>query len=76
MTKATSGPSRAPAVSMARWTPKERPSRSAGLESEMRASRGAVRRPLPVRSMPMTAAIPPIEAPTAGSPSLLIADMA
>ena len=47
---ASSGPTTAPSVSKARWTPKEAPSLSRALLSEMSASRGAVRMPLPSRS--------------------------
>ncbi len=53
---AASGPSRAPAVSSARCTPKARPCSPGGTDSEISASRGAVRRPLPVRSAASTAA--------------------
>jgi hypothetical protein len=57
--KATSGPASAPAVSMARCTPKARPRSLPELANEMRASLGAVRTPLPVRSAATTAAIGP-----------------
>ena len=48
--KAISGPSIAPAVSSERWTPNAVASCSRSLESEISASRGAVRMPFPVRS--------------------------
>ena len=48
----------APAVSIARWTPKAVPSPAGVLLSEISASRGAVRIPLPVRS---TSTIPATE---------------
>lgn len=57
MRNATSGPSSAPAVSMARCTPKARPRVSGAEDSEISASRGAVRSPLPVRSTARTAPI-------------------
>ena len=47
---ATSGPSTAPVVSSARCTPNAVPSWSLGVDSEIIASRGAVRMPLPMRS--------------------------
>ena len=71
---ATSGPSIAPAVSSARWTPKAVPKRSGGELSEMIASRGAVLMPLPIRSI----MIRPVSANhgpwIATKPSLVIAD--
>ncbi len=44
---ASSGPSMAPAWSMARWKPKARPRSSSGATAASSASRGALRRPLP-----------------------------
>ena len=71
--KPSSGPSIAPQVSIARCTPKAVPSSSCGLLSEIIASRGAVRIPLPIRSMSSTAARPP-KAVVASRPSLQIAE--
>ena len=65
MPKAISGPSIAPALSIARCTPKEVARLSLVLESEIRASRGAVRIPLPMRSKATIAPMPPIELPAA-----------
>ncbi len=69
MPTATSGPSIAPAVSIARCTPKAVPSRSLLELSVIRASRGAVRMPLPMRSATIDADSPPRLPPTASSPS-------
>ncbi len=50
MSAASATPITAPVVSIARWRPKARPRASGAVESAMRASRGAVRMPLPIRS--------------------------
>ena len=71
---ATSGPSIAPTVSIERWTPNAVPSCSFGVDSEIIASRGAVRIPLPARSASTTAPIADTEVPTAISSSLQIAE--
>ena len=60
-------------VSIARCTPNARPRVSGGEDSEISASRGAVRRPLPVRSIAGTAPISGSVC-TAGSSGLAIAD--
>ena len=49
--KATIGPSIAPVVSSARWTPKAVPSWRFGVDREIIVSRGAVRMPFPMRSI-------------------------
>ena len=67
MTKARIGPSIAPIASIARWTPNAVPSFSFGTLNEMSASRGAVLRPLPRRSMTSIPAIP-VHAVVASSP--------
>ena len=72
--KATSGPSIAPVVSSARCTPKAVPSVAGVLDSEIIASRGAVRMPLPVRSRSTSAPIAENAPPTSTSPSLHTAD--
>ena len=72
--KATSGPSIAPALSMARWTPNAVARPAFVLESEISASRGAVRIPLPTRSMATIAPTPPIEPLAATSPTLQAAE--
>ena len=74
MPKATSGPSMAPALSIARWTPNEVARPALVLESEISASRGAVRIPLPTRSKATIAPIAPIELPKATRPTLQIAE--
>ena len=74
MPSATSGPVKAPMVSIIRWTPNARPYRGGGVDSVISASRGAVRRPLPVRSIAITAPIAPTALPAASSPSLATAD--
>ena len=57
--KAINGPTSAPKVSIARWTPKLRP-RSAGSDAvAISASRGPVRSPLPNRSVVITAVMAP-----------------
>ena len=71
---ATSGPSIAPVVSIARCTPKAIPSVCGEAESEISASRGAVRIPLPMRSTITSAPIALTAPPAATSPSLQIAD--
>ena len=72
---ATSGPSIAPVVSIARCTPKAAPSWSFGVESEIIASRGAVRMPLPARSSSTTAPIADTAVPTSSSRSLQTAEI-
>ena len=62
---ATTGPMNAPAASSARWTPNAVARSSDRLRSEMSASRGAVRRPLPMRSIATTPAIVVQAAPAA-----------
>ena len=71
---ASSGPSSAPTVSSARCTPNDVPRSSSREESEIIASRGAVRRPLPERSIITIALIAPNVVPTAASASLQTAD--
>ena len=71
---AISGPIIAPVVSIARCTPNARPSVFGVAESEISASRGAVRMPLPMRSTITIAAIAPAALPASTSPSLQIAD--
>ncbi len=51
---AMSGPATAPALSIAWWNPKARPTLSPAA-SAMSASRGVLRRPLPTRSVTRTA---------------------
>ena len=70
MPKATSGPRKAPTLSSARCTPNEVARLSRVEESEISASRGAVRIPLPIRSKATIAPIPPIELPAATSATL------
>jgi len=72
---ATSGPANAPALSIARCTPKARPSPSSGVERVISASRGAVRRPLPARSATIAAPIPVSEPPANRRPALATAEM-
>ena len=67
---ASSGPSMAPVVSIARCTPNAVPRSSFGVESEIIASRGAVRMPLPTRSSSTTAPIADTAVPTSASASL------
>ena len=71
---ASSGPSIAPVVSIARCTPNAIPSVCGEADSEISASRGAVRMPLPMRSTITSAAIALTAPPAATSPSLQIAD--
>ena len=71
---ATSGPISAPVVSSARCTPNDSASVSGRLLSEMSASRGAVRIPLPVRSSSVIAPTAPQALPTSTRPSLQSAD--
>ena len=71
---AISGPSMAPVVSIARWTPNAVPSVLGEAESEISASRGAVRMPLPMRSSITKTAIGATAPPAATSPSLVTAD--
>ncbi len=71
---ATSGPIIAPVVSRARCTPKAAPSCGSGVESEIIASRGAVRMPLPMRSSSTTAPIDETAVPIVASRSLQIAE--
>ena len=71
---ASSGPSIAPVVSIARCTPNAVPSVFGEAESEISASRGAVRMPLPMRSIITIAPIALTAPPTATSPSLQTAD--
>ena len=68
--KAASGPSIAPTVSSARCTPKLMPRAVFSLESEISASRGAVRTPLPSRSTSSTAVVASHAPPAAIRPSL------
>ena len=75
MPKAISGPSMAPAESIARCTPKEVARPALLLESEISASRGAVRMPLPMRSKATIAPMPPIVLPAATSATLPTAEM-
>jgi len=75
MPKATSGPSIAPALSIARCTPNEVARFSLALEREIRASRGAVRIPLPTRSKATIAPIPPIVLPAVTSATLPTAEI-
>ena len=75
MPKAISGPSMAPAESIARCTPKAVASPALLLESEIRASRGAVRIPLPTRSKATIAPIPPIVFPAATRATLPTAEI-
>jgi hypothetical protein len=70
----TSGPSRAPTVSMLRCTPNAAPSRSSGVAIEIIASRGAVRMPLPARSAAISAPMPNGEPPTSGKNTFVAAD--
>ena len=72
--KASSGPIIAPVVSIARCTPNAVPSCSRGVESEIIASRGAVRMPLPIRSSSTTAPIAETAVPTSASASLHTAE--
>jgi hypothetical protein len=72
--KARIGPRSAPIVSSARWTPNERPRFSGWLESEMRASRGALRMPLPIRSRKRKPAVG-ATVEEASSPTLVAAEM-
>ena len=72
---AVNGPSIAPAASMARWTPKAEPRPAGGVLSEIRASRGAVRIPLPMRSAVTVAMIPVTWPPTRSQTTRLIAEM-
>ena len=68
------GPAIAPAVSSARCTPNAVPSR-AGLElSEISASRGATRTPLPTRSLKSIADAGTGALPAASRPSFAPAD--
>jgi hypothetical protein len=75
MPKAISGPSIAPALSIARCTPKAVARPALLAESEISASRGAVRIPLPSRSLATSAPIAPIELPATTSPTLQRAEI-
>ncbi len=75
MQNASSGPSMAPVVSIARCTPNAAPSSSFGVDSEIIASRGAVRIPLPARSSSTTAPIADTAVPTTISRSLQTAEI-
>jgi hypothetical protein len=66
---ASSGPSIAPVVSIARCTPKAVPRLRSSVVSEISASRGAVRMPLPVRSASTMAPIAPRLLPAVSSAS-------
>jgi hypothetical protein len=55
--KASSGPAAAPIVSSMRWTPNDLPRFDSSDDVVMRASRGAVRIPLPSRSRAITVAM-------------------
>ena len=55
MKKASSGPPAAPMLSSIRCTPKCRARYSGWADTEIKASRGAVRMPLPMRSAVTTA---------------------
>ena len=69
--KASSGPIIAPAVSIARCTPNAQAELALGRRlSEIIASRGAVRMPLPVRSSRMSALERAQAPPTSGEPEL------
>ncbi len=72
--KASSGPSIAPTVSSARCTPNAAPRSSFGVAIEIMASRGAVRIPLPMRSIRTSALIADNAVPAVARPSLTIAD--
>ena len=72
--KATSGPIIAPVVSRARCTPKDVAMPSGVLLSEIIASRGAVRMPLPVRSIRTSAPMAEKALPTTSRPSLHTAE--
>ena len=72
--KASRGPIIAPVVSSARWTPKAAPSWRSGVESEIIASRGAVRMPLPMRSMSTVAPMADSAVPTVASRILQMAE--
>lgn len=60
---AASGPISAPAVSMARCTPNALPWCASSTDSEISASRGAVRMPLPMRSTARVADNAVVDAP-------------
>ena len=64
----------APVVSIARCTPNAVPRSRSGVESEIIASRGAVRIPLPARSSSTTAPIAETAVPTVASASLQTAE--
>ena len=72
--KASSGPIMAPVVSSARCVPNAAPRFSLGVVSVIIASRGAVRMPLPMRSMTTIAPIAENAPPTTTSTPLLMAE--
>ena len=72
--KASSGPIIAPVVSSARCTPNAAPSWRSGVEREIIASRGAVRMPLPTRSISTVAPMADNAVPTVARRSLHTAD--
>ena len=72
--KARSGPIMAPVVSSARCVPNAAPRFSLGVVSVIIASRGAVRMPLPTRSMTTIAPIAEKAPPTTTSTPLLMAE--
>ncbi len=71
---ASSGPSIAPTVSRARCTPNAAPSCAGGVDIEIIASRGAVRIPLPMRSIRTSALIADSAVPAVARPILTIAE--
>jgi hypothetical protein len=73
---AASGPSRAPVASSARCTPNAAARMSPRLSMAIRASRGAVRMPFPIRSVTTTAASSGDALPAASSASREIAESA
>ena len=72
--KAARGPASAPAVSMARCTPNARPWWASSTDSEISASRGAVRMPLPIRSTASVADSAVVLAPARSRKGLHTAD--
>ncbi len=59
---ASKGPTKPPTVSSDFLRPKARPRMSGGVTAATRASRGAVRTPLPIRSTPLASSTPSTEA--------------
>ena len=72
--KATTGPMSDPPASSALWTAKALASDAFPVTREITASRGAVRAPLPARSIATAAMIQPHDAPATISSSLHTAD--